>query len=732
MSESASVGTKRPAEQVINGQPDGPANAPTSVQQQQSGSGEQPKKLRRSRWGQAPSDVDATAAAQKQAQPQSQNGPSSAQPPPPSSAPPPAAAAAAAVPFDVSLAKKAMEDALAKAKEAAAQKEAIQRRLMAAQQASQQAATPTPAPPAALPLSGGLNLAVLQAQQQQALQLQLAKAKAQAQAQLQAGMHRAMGAQGAMRPLRVDEFGREVDEEGKVVPIKPQLRSTLKVNINREKEERIKKKPFARVKPDKSVVDPKKNPFFDPNVRGGKKARRGFHFVEEGTYVKREQQILKRAEAKALGIDLQKLHAEKQARAKEESAALKKEQGEGDEEFNPNLIPLGGLGPAMKLPTLFPKQEEGEEGPDLDLEGEEEERVSLSPSLRADRVVPVVESIKMRPREIIPEVEWWDKPILKAKTDQEGVKREQEGEGEDFNWVINTDKITHYVEHPVPIKPAAEADSTVTPTMYLTQKERKKLRRRRRQEKEQEKQDKIKMGLIPPPPPKVKLSNLMKVLGNEAVADPSKIEKQVKHQMEKRIKDHEARNVARQLAPEERKKKKISKWQSSSGVDFEVAIFTVKNFESRRNVYKVDINAQQFHLTGACVICPAANTHCVIVEGGPRSIKRYKKLMLRRIKWEEGSDAAAATKGEEADTNMSGGNAEGDDDEEDEDDETGKKGSSTFCQLVWQGVVATRAFKNWRVYNTKGEFEAKKIFSDRHVESYWDMVKKFRPAEADI
>merc|ERR1712232_1321133 len=43
------------------------------------------------------------------------------------------------------------------------------------------------------------------------------------------------------RKLILDEFGRELDEEGNVVPMRPQTVSTLKVNINREKEARLKK-----------------------------------------------------------------------------------------------------------------------------------------------------------------------------------------------------------------------------------------------------------------------------------------------------------------------------------------------------------------------------------------------------------------------------------------------------------------------------------------------------------
>ena len=41
------------------------------------------------------------------------------------------------------------------------------------------------------------------------------------------------------------------------------------------------------------------------------------------------------------------------------------------------------------------------------------------------------------------------------------------------------------------------------------------------------------LGLIPPDEPKVKMSNLMRVLGNEQVLDPTKVEAQVRAQMAK-------------------------------------------------------------------------------------------------------------------------------------------------------------------------------------------------------
>ena len=57
----------------------------------------------------------------------------------------------------------------------------------------------------------------------------------------------------------------------------------------------------------------------------------------------------------------------------------------------------------------------------------------------------------------------------------------------------------------------------------------------------------------------VKLSNLMRVLGTDAVQDPTKVEKHVRAQMAKRQKAHEQANAARKLTDEQRKEKRIKK-----------------------------------------------------------------------------------------------------------------------------------------------------------------------------
>merc|ERR1712232_726267 len=180
--------------------------------------------------------------------------------------------------------------------------------------------------------------------------------------------------------------------------------------------------------------------------------------------------------------------------------------------------------------------------------------------------------------------------------------------------------------------------------------------------------DKIKMGILQPPPPKVKMSNLMRVLGDEAIADPSTVERKVRQQVEQR-------NEARKLPAEERKQKKKQKWMAEQEPTTQVLVFKIKDLTNKRHLFKIDMNAQQFHLTGCCISCPGV-ANIVIIEGGPRAVKRYRKLMMRRIKWSEDQ-------------------AKDDDDDDDSGDEENVTAPKLHdhCVLIWEGVVKQRNFK---------------------------------------
>lgn len=195
-------------------------------------------------------------------------------------------------------------------------------------------------------------------------------------------------------------------------------------------------------------------------------------------------------------------------------------------------------------------------------------------------------------------------------------------------------KTYRYIHHPVPPKPlGGEVTEDAPLPVYLTTKERKRIRKQAREEREQEKRDRMMMGLIPAPEPKFKLSNFMKVLGDQAVADPSKIEQKVIQQMRKRELNHEMRNQAKKLTPQERKEKERKKnMEEDTSREVHVVVYKVKDLTDRKKQFKVDVTAQQHNLSGMVLLCtnPAIATSVVVAEGGPNGIKTFNKLMNRR------------------------------------------------------------------------------------------------------
>ncbi|KAK4351429.1 hypothetical protein RND71_030742 [Anisodus tanguticus] len=462
--------------------------------------------------------------------------------------------------------------------------------------------------------------------------------------------------------LRLDALGREIDEQGNIVNM-PKPSSTLKVNINKKKQEA-----FQILKPE-FEVDPEKNPHFDPSMGIDKTKilrpkRMTFQFVEEGKW-SRDADIIK----------LKSQFGE--ARAKElkaKQAQLTRAKAEPD--INPNLIEV------------------------------------------SERVIT-----KGKKKEPIPEVEWcmawelelvvlmltvkWkqlgrDAPLLRSGTYGDVV------DGNVTNEQLKIEKITIYVEHPRPIEPPAEPAPPPPQPLKLTKKEQKKLRTQRRLAREKERQEMIRQGLVEPPKPKVKMSNLMKVLGSEATQDPTKLEMEIRSAAAEREQAHVDRNIARKLTPDERREKKERKLFDDPNIAPEtiVSVYKINDLSHPQTRFKVDVNAQENRLTGSAVISEGITV--VVVEGGKKSIKRYGKLMLRRIDW------AAAGKKEDDE-----GEGEGEDDDK----------PLNKCVLVWQGSVAKSSFNRFFVYDCRTEAAARKVFADAGVPHYWDLAVNFKDDE---
>ncbi|XP_041430111.1 U4/U6 small nuclear ribonucleoprotein Prp3 isoform X1 [Xenopus laevis] len=291
----------------------------------------------------------------------------------------------------------------------------------------------------------------------------------------------------------------------------------------------------------------------------------------------------------------------------------------------------------------------------------------------------------------IPEIEWWDSFIIPNGTE---LTEEVLLKREDFHG------ITNLVEHPAQLSPPVDKDAPVTLGIYLTKKEQKKLRRQTRREGQKELQEKVRLGLMPPPEPKVRISNLMRVLGTEAIQDPTKVEAHVRAQMAKRQKAHEEANAARKLTAEQRKEKKVKKLKEDISQGIHVSVYSIRNLSNPSKKFKIEANANQLYLTGVVVLHKDVNV--VVVEGGPKSQKKFKRLMLSRIKWDEQTT-----------------NSKGKDNDESDEESVPK---ANRCTLVWEGTTKERSFGDMKFKQCPTENMAREHFKKLGAEHYWDLA----------
>lgn len=287
----------------------------------------------------------------------------------------------------------------------------------------------------------------------------------------------------------------------------------------------------------------------------------------------------------------------------------------------------------------------------------------------------------------VPNIEWWDSYILPSHIH---ITTDTNFDGMELFGV------TSLVEHPAQINPPVNTEKPVTLGVYLTKKEQKKLRRQTRREGQKEVQEKVRLGLMPPPEPKVRISNLMRVLGTEAVQDPTKVEAHVRAQMAKRQKAHEEANAARKLTSEQRKEKKVKKLKEDLTDGVHIAVYRIRNLQNPAKKFKVEANANQLYLTGTVVLHKDVNI--VVVEGGPKSQKKFKRMMLHRIKWEEHNSKR---------------------DDQDGDDDTRRNNK---CWLIWEGTAKDRSFGDMKFKQCPTENMAREHFKKHGTEHYWDLA----------
>lgn len=301
-----------------------------------------------------------------------------------------------------------------------------------------------------------------------------------------------------------------------------------------------------------------------------------------------------------------------------------------------------------------------------------------------------------------PEIEWWDEALLPSYNkldDPDSLK------------IASEDSIvTNLVQHPVALGPPQDRNAPPPKPMYLTSKEQAKLRRQHRMADLKEQQAKIRLGLIPAPPPKVKKGNLMRVLGEEAVKDPTAVEAMVNQQITERHQKHVQENEVRKLSKEQRLDKLVNNQEKDAAKGLHLLVFKIGSLANGQHRYKIQKNAEQLALTGICVMHPTFNL--LIVEGGQWSINKYKKLMCNRIDWTENVPSRDQKQSLQRRWLMA------------EDDSGALKDmTSNHCTLVFEGEEKTRVFRRWTSKVAETDAEARDLLARTKMENFWSTAR---------
>jgi hypothetical protein len=283
----------------------------------------------------------------------------------------------------------------------------------------------------------------------------------------------------------------------------------------------------------------------------------------------------------------------------------------------------------------------------------------------------------------VPDVEWWDDPLInfstesymtpsfikdfKGKCIMSGKNKKMQKEKEMLfeNWIGNDiemrlslmeELLTREDIHKVVkdldalnllckdnisrLPRIGEVGAVEELKEYQTRDEAKRTKREKKLAKMKEMQEKVKYGLVPPPEPKLKLSNFMSVLKEEAIQDPTKVELLVRKKIEQRNKKHLKHNQKRKAAKLSNKEKRRRKSIKDMNKKAFMSVYRIKDLSSFENQYKINVNAKKFFLKGFCIV-PGKFLKdlfgVVIVIAGEKFTKKFDKLLTHRIKWNKGN-----------------------------------------------------------------------------------------------
>lgn len=187
-------------------------------------------------------------------------------------------------------------------------------------------------------------------------------------------------------------------------------------------------------------------------------------------------------------------------------------------------------------------------------------------------------------------------------------------------------------------------------------------------------------------------------------------------------------NEAKKLTKEQKHDKIRRKFERDIKKECRACLFKIDDLSNKRIKFKIDKNASQLFLTGICIYINKAFgmnlPNLLLVEGGPLAIKKYKTLMLKRIKWDKKVITYFYLK-QDKDAEEENLNSENNDKE--------FLKNNTRCSLVWEvlillikGVLKKRYFEKWKIVEIRTENEARKLLSDKGIEHFWNLILSYK------
>ena len=297
-----------------------------------------------------------------------------------------------------------------------------------------------------------------------------------------------------------------------------------------------------------------------------------------------------------------------------------------------------------------------------------------------------------------PEIEWWDEGLVTdVKKGYGAVDKENKIDTEDTI-------VSRFIQHPVQIEPPGEALKPAPKPLFLTTREQKKLRRQTRMEALKEQQTKERLGLLPTPAPKIKLKNMMRVVGEEAVKDPTAVEAMVRKQVADREQTHLQMNEDRKLTKEDRHEKLEEKKAKDEAKGIYLLVFKIDSLANGKHRFKISKNCEQWGGRGLMLCHPQQSL--VLAEFGEHGMKKYKKTM-DRVAWQENDSPNNVKDGNKKALAAWLENTE---------DEVLKDLSANRCQLIFEGQQKGHQFRSER-------FTTKAVETDKEAVDYLERSK---------